>query len=187
MSSHVLLNSGLIELDILNLSKDSTKSPLDVYDDTSTKNNKFNSFPMRLRKQSLVSSTGDGGSGVATAAPKLKSEPKSSSSIGYKEATDECIVLTEEELSQTVRNACVRAQDNAKLKHILRNNYWSFKHPMRNYLWKCLLKQTSSSKKVNPDETINANDKENDIKNEIYCNETEYNNHLNQIFGKCKF
>lgn len=181
MSSHVLLNSGLIESDLLNFSKE-TSTPLDIYDDTSTKNSKFNSFPMRLKKQSVVSGTGGN-----AAAAKLRPEPKSSSSIEYKATTEDYIVLSEEELSQAVRNAYTRAPDNAKLKQILRNNYWSYKHPMRNYLWKCLLKQTSSSKNANTDASLSTNDKENDIKNDIYCNENEYNNHLNHIFGKCKF
>jgi hypothetical protein len=180
MSSNVLLNSSLIELDRLNLSKDSTATLAGVYDEASTKNNKFNSFPMRLKK---VGGTGGGENGVTA---KLRSEPKSSSSIEYKAATEEYVILTEEELNQTVRHAFIRAQENAKLKQILRNNYWSFKHPIRNYLWKCLLKQASSSSQVNTTNSLNGGDKENNLKNEVYCNEADYNNHLNQIFGKCK-
>jgi len=142
---------------------------------------------MRLKKVSGIGGGGGGGGGEGGVTAKLRSEPKSSSSIEYKATTEECVILTEEELNQTVRHAFIRAQENAKLKQILRNNYWSFKHPMRNYLWKCLLKQASSSNQVNTTNSLNGGDKENNLKNEVYCNEADYNNHLNQIFGKCKF
>jgi len=97
---------------------------------------------------------------------------------------DHYIALPENELNLNVRLARTRAQENERLKQLLRNNCWPSKHPIRKYLWKCLLQisNNSSSNIVSP----NSVDKEN-IKAAVICNESEYNKQLNHIFGKCKF
>ena len=187
VNEHILQRSGLVELDRLDISNelntslDSAKHDssmpsqhlhnINVYDDPASKSKKFNSLPMRIKKSTNV---------------KLKAEPKSSSAINYGKAED-YVVLSEEELAHIVKLACTRMQENAKLKQLLRNNYWPYNHPMRNYLWKCLLKQAGSTS-VHIKNSGSAQflaDKENSVKNEVYCNESDYNKHLNHIFGKC--
>ena len=180
-TEHVLLNSCLVDLDRLSITHEETMNLDEKYFqgtanayDGSSKKVKFNSFPMRLKKTTNTGTPNNNG-------VKLKSEPKSSSSIEYK--IEEQAVLPEEELDNVVGLAFTRAPENAKLKQFLRNNYWSFKHPIRNYLWKCLLKQPKTSS--NSKKSISPVDKENNVKNEVYCNESDYNKHLNHIFGKC--
>jgi hypothetical protein len=175
VNAHVLLNS-FVEINRLNFHdlNSNLKSDANEQEILSQKNNKFYSLPVRLKKGSN----------------KLLKEAKSSSSSidGYKTNTDDVntvATLTEEELDQLSQSAYKKLQENIKLKQFLRSNYWSVRHPIRNYLWKCLLKQTgvSSPHKTNGNSIEN---KENNGKTQVYCNESDYNQHLNHIFGKSR-
>lgn len=139
---------------------------LSHYDESSSKTNqnKFNSFPMRVKKPQNGQSSQH----------KLKQTPKSSSSLHY---NGQLLALSQDELSLTVRLARARTQESDRFKHILRNNYWPSKHPIRKYLWTCLLQQTGLNSNANKENNSNTSS----------SNESEYNKHLNQIFGKCKF
>lgn len=160
-SSNKRLNNSDIEPNLLLNSN--------IYDDASK--NKFNSFPMRQKKQN----------------EKLKKAPKSAVSLTLNR-DDHYITLPEDELNLNVRLARTRAPENERLKQLLRNNCWPSKHPIRKYLWKCLLQisNNSTSNKQSNNNSPNSADKEN-IRAEIICNENEYNKQLNHIFGKCKF
>lgn len=126
--------------------------------------NKFNSFPRRQKKS------------------KLKQAPKSASSLPHNGAkTDDLINLSLDELSTNVKMAHFRAQEMDRLKHLIRNNNWPIKHPIRKYLWKCILQLNGQSASNN-----SHNNKENN-KLEPITNEVDYNKHLNQIFGKCNY
>lgn len=187
VNAHVLYNS-FVEINRLNF-HDLTSSKTDNINDQenlSQKNNnhKFNSLPMRLKKGNN----------------KLLKEAKSSSSSinDYKttNTTDDVTLtaatLTEEELDQLSKSAYNnKLQENIKLKQFLRSNYWSIRHPIRNYLWRCLLKQTSSTGGgvLSPHKSNGSNsveNKENNGKIQVYCSESEYNQHLNHIFGKSR-
>lgn len=144
-----------------------------IYDESAK--NKFNSFPMRQKKPLSSQQQTEG------THSKLKPTPKSASSLQY----NQLMVLSLDELSSMVKLARTRSQEAERLKHLLRNNNWPVNHPIRKYLWKCLL-QVSASSNLNS----NAN------KENINClngscpdnsTEFEYNKHLNQIFGKCNF
>ena len=154
-----------------------------VYDD-SAKNNKFNSFPMRQKKSITGVNWGAGGG-------KLKSAPLSTSSIQQHRTQIEqhqCINLSQGELSLTVRIARNRRQEADRLKHLIRNNCWPANHPIRKYLWKCLLAASVSSPISSGGSPPASHNKENNnTKFEFNANELEYNKHLNQIFGKRKF
>jgi hypothetical protein len=170
---------------------------VELYDE-STKNNKFNSFPMRLKKQS------DGGAAGSnsTPNPKLKPAPRSASSIqqppGSRSATNantlhndtQFISLTQNELELTVRMTRTRRQEADRLKHLIRNNCWPANHPIRKYLWTCLLESSSNgnsaSNKENNRGGGGGGGGSNAHQNAHASSEIEYNKHLNQIFGKCK-
>jgi hypothetical protein len=112
--------------------------------------------------------------------------------------------LNVEQLYQAIRTAKSKSQDNERLKQLVRNNHWPSSHPIRKYLWKCLLQlptpstsstttavTVSSSLPNSPPQQRSNNDKENKLMNKsssalAFSNEIEYNRQLNQIFGKSK-
>ena len=164
------------------------------YYDENAKNNKFNSFPMRQKKPSASTASGT----------KLKPAPKSTSSI-QNPRQDQYINLTQEELGLTVKMARTRRQEADRLKHLIRNNCWPANHPIRKYLWKCLLELSSnpsgnnnnnsnildSNKENNNNFALNHSNNNSSSSNgnnriDFNANETEYNKHLNQIFGKLR-
>jgi hypothetical protein len=154
------------------------KIDAELYDE-STKNNKFNSFPMRQKK--LSASEGNTN-------PKLKPAPRSASSIqqprsGAHSTDAQYITLTQEELALTVRMTRTRRQEADRLKHLIRNNCWPASHPIRKYLWTCLLESSSSSGNSTANKENHGSHRQEDSH---ASSEVEYNKHLNQIFGKCK-
>jgi hypothetical protein len=156
----------------------------ELYNET-TKNNKFNSFPMRQKKPPLAEEVAKG---APASASKLKPAPRSASSIQQPNTVnpgDTCISLSQDELSLTVKLARTRRQEAERLKHLIRNNCWPAAHPIRKYLWKCLLDLSSSSSSTSNSPVGNGNKENQD--NSLGGSEAEYNKHLNQIFGKSKF
>lgn len=136
-----------------------------VYDEKTggggTPANKYNSFPMRQKKS------------------KLKKAPKSTSSLQSRNQ-EQLINLTQEELGLTVKMSRFRSQENDRLKIMIRTNCWHIRHPIRKYLWKCLLQLNEQNENGG-----DLSDKENHMKVELVTNEVDYNKHLNRIFGKC--
>ncbi len=103
-------------------------------------------------------------------------------------------MISQDELNLNVRLAKTRSQESDRLKQFLRSNIWPAKHPIRKYLWKTLLQvsssnQTSASNKENKNHYNGKNhsSSHNSNKTDLSNNESEYNNSLNQIFGKCNF
>ena len=92
-------------------------------------------------------------------------------SDSLKKGANSLLTVMPDELEQTIRAARTRAQDNERLKLLIRNNSWSPTHPVRKNLWRYLLQSNS--------------DKENRSQSGE-CSLEDYNKHLNQIFGKCK-
>lgn len=190
--SNASMNTDYVEMDRFNILNDDTFSEASdsrlnkttndnillnssMYDTAeSAKNNKFNSFPMRQKKKPSKASLGHMGT--------LKNNQNGLSSADQ----PPLIVFNEDELNLTVRLARTRAQESTRLKQLLRTNCWPARHPIRKYLWKCLLQlssnnnQSSANKENNNKVTFNTG-------MSLSSYETEYNKHLNQIFGKCKF
>lgn len=158
---------------------------------------KFNSFPMRQKK------------------PKLKQAPKSSSSLQQHDGKAHInaksnhhhqgshhhhllVTYTEEELELNVRSARYRSQENERLKQVIRSNFWPIRHPMRRYLWKSVLQLggkksgggsgAGSDLGSSGDEAAHhgVNNKENHFRVELVANQSDYDRHLDRIFGKCK-
>lgn len=122
--------------------------------DKTVKNNKFNSFPMRKKNTTNFKNI-------------LQSQKSFSNSANLN-----VVSISKEELNLTIRLATSRQQESNRLKNLLRCNFWPINHPIRKYLWKCLL--------FRPHSDFN----DNSISN---LSEFEYNKHLNHIFGKSIF
>ena len=162
------------QLTFINENHAAISSKLNNNSDSTTKSN---SYPTRNKKLNK-----DASSNVKI---------KSSSSIGYKNVNQ--IMISQDELNLNVRLAKTRSQESDRLKQFLRSNIWPAKHPIRKYLWKSLL-QISSSNQTSASNKENKNHKNgkshgslshNSNKIDFINNETDYNNILNQIFGKC--
>ncbi|RNA23566.1 TBC1 domain family member 24 isoform X1 [Brachionus plicatilis] len=129
--------------------------------DKAVKNNKFNSFPMR-KKSSASSRT-------------MRQSQKSFSNLRNLNSVD----ISQDELNLSVRLANNRQQESTRLKNLIRSNFWPINHPIRKYLWKCLLQRPQLN-------TNKENSKSNSHLKNIDFSEFEYNKHLNQIFGKMR-
>lgn len=154
---------------------------------TNNNANKFNSFPMRQKKS------------------KLKQAPKSTSALQHGntnhrmllsisatsgQSQHPLVTLSQEELELNVRAARYRSQENERLKQLIRANCWPIRHPIRRYLWKCVLQVSRTGNKSGAassgdEANTSLNNKENQIKIELLANEADYNRHLDRIFGKC--
>lgn len=102
-----------------------------------------------------------------TSAELMITDAKSNS---LKKGANSLLSVMPDELEQTIRAARTRAQDNERLKQLIRSNTWLPTHPIRKNLWRCLLQSNS--------------DKENRSLSESSLD--DYNKHLNQIFGKSR-
>lgn len=130
------------------------------YDET-VKNNKFNSFPMRKKNSTNSKITRQSHHSIA------------------KSTDHNAVTISEDELNLNIHLSINRQQESNRLKNLLRNNFWPINHPIRKYLWKCLLLRSN----------VNSN-KENSASNSLLkdtnLSEFEYDKLLNQIFGKSK-
>lgn len=102
-----------------------------------------------------------------TSAELMITDAKSNS---LKKGANSLLSVMPDELEQTIRAARTRAQDNERLKQLIRSNTWLPTHPIRKNLWRCLLQSNG--------------DKENRSLSESSLD--DYNKHLNQIFGKSR-
>lgn len=164
-------------------------------------NSKFNSFPMRQKKSKMMKQAPKSVSSLhadtlmKNHAANSNNNASAASQQGHHHHASRHLLVTytEEELELNVRSARHRAQDGERLKQTIRTNCWPIRHPMRCYLWKCLLqvsgkKSNGSDLGSSGDEGGNqhASNKENQFKVELVANESDYNRHLDRIFGKCK-
>lgn len=140
--------------------------------DHATKNNKYNSFPMRQKKSAKLKPTPRSTSSIQPPSTAPAAPPPSSAS------TQNCINLSLDELMLTVKLAKTRTQEATRLKNLIRNNCWPVEHPMRKYLWKCLILELlapSSYKENNKHRSAG-----------LIIDPSEYNQNLNTVFGKSK-
>lgn len=127
--------------------------------DKTVKNNKFNSFPMRKKN-------------AANFKNMLQGQKSFSNSTN-----SNAVNVSKEELNLAMRLVNGRHQENNKMKNLLRSNFWPINHPIRKYLWKCILLRSSFDSNDNPESNLTDSG----------LSEFEYNKHLNQIFGKSIF
>lgn len=161
---------------------------------------KFNSFPMRQKKPKLKQAPKSASSLQQPDGGKVHMTTKSNNHQGshhHHHHNHLLVTYTEEELELNVRSARYRSQENERLKQVIRSNFWPIRHPMRRYLWKSVLqlggKKSGGGSGAGSDLGSSGDEaahhgvnKENHFRVELVANESDYNRHLDRIFGKCK-